>query len=527
MVLSDIRWSTIRRFVPFWVVMALLLPAMAQGVNLPQQPNIVVVMVDDLDVGLTDRLLGMGAVPNIKSKMVDNGYKFNNAFVTNSFCCPSRATFLTGQYSHNHGVLRNYPPNGGAPALDDSSTIATWLNAGGYHTGHIGKYLNGYGQFDMNGDGEFTIDDQTYIPPGWDEWRGLIDPSTYRVYDFSVNNNGVIQTFGSSESDYQTDVLSDYVQEFLLNTEQSDDTPFFLVVTPLAPHLEIPEGSPAQDYHDIWQWDIRPAPRHAGTLALQVPQPPSFNESNVSDKPLWLQQQAPMTYLDKLFLARHYRHRAESMRSVDDLLGSLFETLETYGELDHTVVLFTSDNGFLHGEHRLSEKGFAFEEAIRVPLFIRLPGEVGGVSIDQDVLNNDLAPTIAELAGVSVGHAVDGRSIIGLFDQAPISWRKRFLVEHYASRPGPLNIPTYTAIRTVSYGQTASPLVFVNYLDPEQTNEFYDLGIDPYQRLSLHNVPALQGQIELNEQFLDIFKICKETSCVALEDYDNRPALTR
>jgi len=504
----------------YLAVLMALVPVASQGINLPQQPNIIVVMVDDLDVGLTNRLLDLGAIPNIKTNLVDRGYVFNNAFVTNSFCCPSRATFLTGQYSHNHGVLKNYPPKGGAPALNDSSTIATWLNAGGYYTGHIGKYLNGYGALDLTGDGEYTIEDQTYIPPGWDEWQGLVDPSTYVVYDYSVNNNGVIETYGSSEADYQTDVLSSYVQDFLLKTEQSDETPFFLVVTPLAPHLEVPEGHDTKDYHDLWKWDIRPAPRHEGSLPIWVPQPPSFNESNVSDKPLWLQEHEPLNFLDMLYLTRHYRHRAESMRAVDDLLGSLFDTLAANGELDHTVVIFTSDNGFLHGEHRLSEKGFAYEESIRVPLYIWLPGEVGGVSIDQDVLNNDLAPTIAELAGVPVGHAVDGRSIIGLFDLVPVNWRNQFLIEHWGGKSSPLNIPTYQAIRLHPYGQVAEPVIFVNYVNPSQTSELYDLGVDPYQRFSLHNASELQNQIGVFKQFIDVFKVCKGMECMALEDIE-------
>jgi len=137
-----------------------------------------------------------------------------------------------------------------------------------------------------------VCEDKTYIPPGWDDWRGLIDPSTYSVYDYSVNNNGVIEAYGSTPADYQTDVLSSYVQNFLSISEQSDEVPFFLVVTPLAPHLEIPEGVSAENYHDIWKWDIRPAPRHIGTLPLWTPQTPSFNEPDIGDKPLWLQQHA-------------------------------------------------------------------------------------------------------------------------------------------------------------------------------------------------------------------------------------------
>ena len=441
------------RYLLFCALLALLAPVYAA--DPPTKPNIVVVMADDLDVGLTQRLLGFGVLPNLQSAIVDNGFEFSNAFVTNSVCCPSRATFLSGLYTHNHGVLTNYPPTGGAPAFDDSSTLATWLHDGGYYTAYIGKYLNGYGQFDMNDDGQYTQEDITYVPPGWDEWRGLVDPSTYRMYDYSVNNNGVIESYGTDVSDYQTDVLSAYVQEFLSLSEQQDDKPFFLAVMPLAPHVEIFGGNPPQDYHDIWAWDIRPAPRHDGTLPIPVPRPPSYNEPNISDKPWWLRKHEQLNAADEQNLATQYRHRAESLLAVDELLGELLVILAANAELDHTVVLFTSDNGFMNGEHRLSGKSNAYEEAIRIPLYVHLPGMQQAVTVEQDVINNDLAPTIADIAGVVPGHEVDGRSITALFDTpAPADWRRQFLIEHYAyHRSSPLYIPSYAAIRTHHTGR--------------------------------------------------------------------------
>lgn len=503
------------------VLLAAMLSTAARAASWPAQPNIIVIMVDDLDVGLTQRVLDLGAMPNLKANIIDPGFTFSNAFVSNSVCCPSRATFLTGQYTHNHGVLTNYPPAGGVPAFDDSSTIATWLNDSGYYTGYIGKYLNGYGQFDLTGDDQVTIEDQTYIPPGWDEWRGLIDPGTYRMYDYSVNNNAVIENFGSTESDYQTDVLSVYVQDFLSASEQSDETPFFLTVMPLAPHVEIFRGGLPSDYHDIWKWNIRPAPRHVGTLPILLPKPPSYNEVDMHDKPLWLQRHEQLNSTDEQFLISQHRHRAEALRAVDDLVDALFNFLVANAELDHTIVIFTSDNGFMHGEHRLSDKSNAFEEAIRVPLYIRLPGAVQNVSIDQLVLNNDLAPTIAELAGAAVGHIVDGRSITGLLEvPAPDAWRRQFLIEHYAGGFTPLYIPNYSAIRSGSYWNAGGSLTLVRYDDPNQTNEYYDLGFDPYQQYSLHDAPLRQGEINLLNQFADLLEQCKGADCRALEDYN-------
>ena len=513
------RFSTSSGIV-FCLLLVVIGSLSARAAGLPQQPNIIVVMVDDLDVGLTQRVLELGAMTNLKSGIIDPGFTFSDAFVSNSVCCPSRATFLSGQYTHNHGVLTNYPPNGGAPAFDDSSTLATWMHNGGYYTGYIGKYLNGYGQFDLTGDGEFTPADQTYIPPGWDDWRGLVDPTTYRVYDYSVNNNGVIENYGSSESDYQTDVLSGYVQDFLSVTEQADETPFFLVVMPLAPHTEIQEGDFPHDYHDIWKWDIRPALRHDATLGMVLPEPPSYNEPDVLDKPLWLQQHERLNTDDELFLIRKHRHRAEALRAVDDLIGLMLDFLAQNSELDHTVIIFTSDNGFMHGEHRLSSKSNAFEEAIRVPLYIRLPGIEQGATLNQIVLNNDLAPTIAELAGVAVGHVVDGRSIVALFDDpGPVTWRSQFLIEHFGGGKTPLYIPDYAAIRSGPYWNATGPLTLVRYDDPEQSSEYYDLGLDPFQLRSLHDIPQLQGQMNRLGLFIGLLRQCRGTGCRVLENY--------
>lgn len=497
------------------------------------RPNIVVIMADDLDVGSVERLLALGMMPHLKRYLIDEGVTFKNSFVTNSLCCPSRATFLTGQYAHNTGVLTNIPPTGSITAFNDSQTLATWLQAAGYRTSHIGKYLNGYGTADHNGDGMLDERDLHYIPPGWTDWQGLLDTglSTYRVYNYWINDNGTLVQHGDAPEDYQTDVLAQRAARLIEGAEQTDDVPFFLVVTPIAPHVEIFPGiTKFAPYPEVWKWDIRPAPRHEGTVNLAVPIPPSFNEADMSDKPAWLQPgqpryRPPLTWADYFFLNRQYRHRLESLRAVDDLIGRVVAALRATGELENTVILFTSDNGFLHGEHRMAEKLVAYEESIRVPLYARIPGVAGGMTIEQLVTNNDLAPTIAELAGATPDLIVDGASFVPLLN-GQSAWRKRFLVEHWDGPTGSvLDLPTYGAVRSL----WASPngpvnVLYLEYDNPDKdgnfnTPELYDIDRDPYQLDSLHastNPLRIVQRMTLS-MLLAALKSCAGVSCRVLE----------
>lgn len=186
------------------------------------KPNIIVIMTDDLDTRTLNKLIKVGQMPNLKNYLIDNGLEFTNSFVTHSMCCPSRSTFLTGQYAHNHGVLGNSY----TLKLDDSQTVATWLNKSGYHTGLIGKYLNGYGKRIPG----------TYIPPGWDEFFALVDPYNDIIYNYKINENGKIINYGDKTKDYQTDVLSEKAVNFIFSA--NDHKPFFLFLTPMAPHSE-------------------------------------------------------------------------------------------------------------------------------------------------------------------------------------------------------------------------------------------------------------------------------------------------
>lgn len=185
------------------------------------RPNVVVIMTDDQTVA------DMQALPKTLELIGRPGTTFQNSFVSWALCCPSRATYLTGQLPHNHGVMGNAPPAGGYTRLNHANTLPVWLSAAGYRTAHLGKYLNGYGERNPR-----------EVPPGWAHWFGLVDPTTYRMYNYTINDDTLLRSFGEDPEDYQTDVLAAEAER-VLRAWAGDEAPFFLSIAPLAPHLEL------------------------------------------------------------------------------------------------------------------------------------------------------------------------------------------------------------------------------------------------------------------------------------------------
>jgi arylsulfatase A-like enzyme len=312
------------------------------------QPNIIFVLTDDLDFDSAQRM------PTLRSSLIEEGASFDNAFISYPLCCPSRSTILTGLYAHNHGVKGNNPPQGGfqkfySEGLEEN-TIATHLKEAGYQTAFFGKYLNGY-----PGD-----EGPSHVPPGWDEWYGKLNEQ--KLYDYRINENGQVVSYDNSTEDFYTDVLSGQVTDFVERTA-SDSKPFFMYVAPTAPH------APAT-----------PAERHEDAFAEEkAPRPPSFNEEDVSDKPSKIRETSRLSDEEVSEIDARYRKRLSSMLAVDEMVASLLKELEAAGKLDNTFIFFTSDNGWLQGEHRLNmQKDRAYEESARVPLFVRGPGIAAG-----------------------------------------------------------------------------------------------------------------------------------------------------
>ncbi len=434
------------------------------------QPNIVVIMTDD------QTLESLRVMQKTKTLIGNAGTTFKNFFVDFPLCCPSRATFLTGQYTHNHKVLSNNAPSGGYSKLNHANTLPVWLQNAGYYTIHIGKYLNEYG-----------LNDPFEIPPGWDDWQTLVDAGdTLTYYDYTINDNGTLVTYGSAAADYQTDVLAGRAVT-AINERAVRSEPFFLTISVLAPHIDETPGVAR----------ALPAPRHKGIYAQEpLPQNPSFNEADVSDKPAFIRKRPLLSTSAQNTVKARYRARLESLLAVDDLVERVVNALRSSNQLNDTVIFFTSDNGFFHGEHRIPNgKEKVYEEAIRVPLMVRGGGFPAGAVAKQYVSNIDLAPTIVKLAGASPTVVMDGRSLLPLAQNPTLGQNRSLLIQ---------GMPSYKAVRTQNY-------IYVEYKTSEK--ELYDLAKDPYQLVSRHNDPAYT-QIKQDLQVkLSKLRTCSGLSC--------------
>ncbi len=446
----------------------------------PKRPNIVVLMTDDQTVD------DMRFMPNVNRLLGDRGTTFDNSFVSFSLCCPSRATFLTGQYAHNHNVLGNAPPYGGFTRLDGSNTLPVWLQRAGYATVHLGKYLNGYG-----------LRNPREIPPGWSEWHATIDPTTYDYFDYRLNENGRLVRYGSDAASYKTDVFARKAVD-IVRRRAPAATPFFLWVAFVAPH----SGGPTDTQE---RFMAVPAPRDDHTFAhAPLPMSPAFNEADVSDKPLAIRKRRLLSEADIRVITERYRRRIESLVAVDEAVKRIVAALDASGELDNTLIVFTSDNGFLQGEHRIPlGKVDVYDPSTRVPLIVRGPGVPAGIHLRQAVANIDLAPTIVDAANAQPGLVMDGRSLWPLFVDRGLFWGRDILHE----APGfDRHSLQYTAIRTPGW-------LYVEYLTGEK--ELYDLERDPDELVNLDKDPVWVGLRNELAGRLALLRDCAGATCRA------------
>jgi N-acetylglucosamine-6-sulfatase len=375
--------------------------------------------------------------------------------------------------------MSNVPPAGGADkfrsTMKDQSTVATWLNGAGYQTKFIGKYLNGYNQM--------------YIPPGWDEWFGWLGE-----YDNKkVNDDGqVFQVQG-----HDTDVFANQAVDFINRASANPAEPFFLNVWTRAPH------QPAI-----------PAPRYADRFeSTALPRPPSFDEADVSDKPRFIRDLPRLSDRKISNMRELHQDRLASMLSVEDLLRDVIAALKAKGELDNTYIFFASDNGFHLGQHRMTQgKRTAYEEDIKVPLMVRGPGVPAGRALKHQVLNNDLAPTFARLAGVTPPPFVDGKSMVPLLDSSPptaSNWHTGILTENWRTEAvgGISDAPTYKALRTKNFS-------WVRYVNGER--ELYDLRNDPHQ-LNSRDPSKNRSLVRRYNNRLEKLATCDGAECRAAE----------
>jgi N-acetylglucosamine-6-sulfatase len=424
---------------------ATLAAGLAAPAGAATRPNIVVIVTDDQRADALDRM------PAVRSRLAGAGITFANAFVGNPLCCPSRATLLTGLHSHSTAVWNNEIPFGGhatfAASRAENRTIAVALDAAGYRTIFVGKYLNGYSGPD--------------VPPGWDDWRAFNGAPGYFGYELTVNGRRV--RYGHDAREYSTDVLGGKAARAAATARE----PFLLVFSPAAPHR------PAT-----------PAPRHAN-VRLRLPgfAPPSFGERDLSDKPAYVRAGArPLNAAQARFRERQYR----SLLAVDDAVARILDALERSGRLHDTIVVFTSDNGVEWGEHGFPSvrKGVPYDGATRVPLVVRYDALVAGPRTETRLISNaDLAPTLAELAGVRF--PTEGRSLLPLLrGELGIEWRTELVVESAGGEDPELEIPSYCGVRSARYS-------YVLYATGEE--ELYDLSSDPFQLESRAGEPAFRA----------------------------------
>jgi arylsulfatase A-like enzyme len=309
---------------------------------------------------------------------------------------------------------------------------------------------------------------------------------TNRMYGYTLNENGRARTYGSSPRDYQTDVLAEKADSFVNRAAQSAK-PFFLLLATGAPHSE--------SGREPGERNPRPAPRHSDSFrTASLPRPPSFNEDDVSDKPAFVRGEPKIEGQALRTLVGRYRGRLGSLLAVDDAVARLVSRLRRTGELANTVIVFTSDNGFLLGEHRLTAKTVLYEESAGVPLVMRGPGIPGGVRRTQLAANVDLAPTILDLANAQPRRVMDGRSLLPLARSPSVATDREILFENQRS----------TAIRTPRY-------MYAEH--PAGESELYDLATDPFQLESRHDDPALASTRVVLEQRLHQLENCAGAAC--------------
>jgi N-acetylglucosamine-6-sulfatase len=446
------------------------------------RPNVVVLMTDDQTVA------SLASMPQTNALLAGPGTVFQQATSTFPLCCPSRATHLTGQYSHNHQVVHNVGDFGGHRRLSHANTLPVWLQTAGYRTMHVGRYLNGY---------EFSDG----IPPGWHEWYGSPHSGAFNYYRWRVNENGSLVEYPDEDrpDEYLTDYHGRRATE-LIEQAAPGDQPFYLQVWFTAPH----RGGPRDPDDPATVGTPSPAPRHRDTiLATPMPRPPSFNEADVGDKPQIIASKPFLDPATEAGIEENWRQELESLQAVDEAVAQIVGTLERTGELANTLIVYTSDNGFMHGEHRAkAEKVWFYEESSRVPLIMRGPGVPSGLSDPRPVANIDIAPTIVDAAEAVPQRVLDGRSLFALMADPGVWWGRDVLIENGNGANG---VNPYRALRTGRF-------VYAQHLWTGEY-ELYDLVRDPFQLDNLDGDPRYAAVQRDLARRLRLLRRCAGRGC--------------
>lgn len=440
-------------------------PASQERQNDPRR-NIILIVTDDQPYHTVDYM------PFVKTELMKNGVVFENGFATTPLCCPSRASILSGQYAHNHQVLTNTLPLGGATKFNAESSFSIPLQEIGYKTAYLGKYMNGY-------------DDMTplgAVPPGWDVWNVFLGKNLspnedagnlQYFYNFSLSQNGEIVEYSRNNANFSADVLTWKALEFI---RDSKDIPFFMTVNyynPHSPYISAPRHKDSFRANTGWDW-------------VQY-RPPSFNEENIRDKPDYIKDLKPLSdeKLDTVHL-----QILRSLLSVDDGVASIATALKKADLDEHTIIIFTSDNGLTIGDHRFgAAKNCPYDACAKVPFIVYSPRYFQPRVDSSLVANIDLYPTIADWAGFQTPKTVNGLSMASLLQDPAAPWRDAILLEHWPTNEGVGSmIPEFYSIRTSEWKYT-------EYVTGEL--ELYNLVNDPHE---LQNLAGRRDYREIQEE---------------------------
>jgi N-acetylglucosamine-6-sulfatase len=444
-------------------VFALLFACALPAEPASKKPNVLLVLTDDQPATTVRHM------PKLERLVAEQGVSFRHAYVVDPLCCPSRATILTGKYTHNHDITNNHARRGGARKFRREGlhrdTIGTRLKEAGYSTGYFGKWMNGY--------------EGRHVPPGWDAWFAFSGHMN-KPDSYDVNSNGRSKTFLREYN--ETDLLRDEAAAFV---ENNRGNPWLAVVATHAPH------------GPYW-----PPKRHAQRFdGVKLPKTPAFDEDDLSAKPKSYRR-GHLTDGERRKLRRAYEGKLKALQGVDDLVEELIDTLERTNQLEDTYVIYLTDNGYLLGEHRHDAKGKPYEGSIRTPLLIRGPGVPAGEKRGELVANVDLAPTIAEWANANPPENSDGRSLAPLLSTSRSdSWRGALLIEHFVGSDwAGLRTPRYTSVEHEG-GE----------------KELYDLKEDPHEIDSLYE-SADAALLNTLHSRLEALRDCIGTQCREAEN---------
>jgi N-acetylglucosamine-6-sulfatase len=457
-------------------LVASVLGAPTSAISERPPANVILILLDDATVE------DMEYMPAVQHLLVDQGTTFRYTYTPDPLCCPARATLLTGQYPHNHRVLDNVAPIGGASVFNDTNTIATYLNDD-YRTGIFGKYLNDF-------------DTRRYVPPGWDTWNVAVR-GVYNYVHTGESINGVRHPFDT----YMTGLYGRQARAFISGSVRRG-RPFFAFVPFVAPH----GGTPHETADDPPSPYV--AAKYRNTYAgPSLPRDPSFNEEDVSDKRFAVQQ-LPLLAPDRIaVISEQLKQRREALQSVDDQVKTMVDRVTSLGQADNTYFIFTSDNGFMQGQHRIGfGKKVAYEPSTRVPLVIRGPGIAAGATYKRVTGLQDITPTIlsmthqwhdqplAQIDGVDLLSLLNGRRTHRV--QVIESAHSSSLTDNQIAAGAEPTRRQARRLSSVSWRWrgivTSNRWKYVRYLSGEV--EMYDLKADPYEERNVYGTPGYGSQ---------------------------------